>query len=369
MKPTHTRALLPLALLLSLSTLAGAQLGEPTATCRSVGGLPSIGLTDDDGGTWATSNRPLGLGQGTFGLATLGSGQVLAEYHGRIYVSRNAGCSWRPLGPVGGQPLRLVGGTSGAYAWNLFSAPEVWRIDPGASGAARVQQVFGLPEDVIAIGVDPLDDLHARALGRQGRLYETFDGGATKWGLIATVPVTPLVYFAAFDPGDLDHVAVGMVTNGVVTTFDGGASWTNASGLSQTGGPRNSFSGAISPVDGSVVWVESVDLDESQAGVPSGGKHIYASTDGGLTFAPVVDAGNGVTLQNGAPLAADPSDADVLYFPFGATVFGNVLQLFRYDLGTGQLGSTTTTTTPHAKVRALALPPQAPGRVVVGFEG
>jgi hypothetical protein len=369
MNKNRTRGLLPTILLLSFSSIAGAQTVAPASSCRSVGGLASIGTTDDDGGTWATSKRPMRLGEGTFGLATVGTGAILAEYRGRIYTSANGGCNWRPVGSISGTPLRLVGGANGAYAWNFFSTPEVWRIDLGARGASKVQQVSGLPDDVIAIGVDPTNDLHARALGRKGGLYETFDGGASKWGTIATVAVTPIVYFAEFDPNDLDHMVVGMLSNGVATTFDGGATWTVASGLTQTGGSRNSFSGAISPANGTTVWVESVDLDESRAGVPSGGKHIYASLDGGLSFVPVVDAGNGVTLQNGAPLVADPGDEQVLYFPLGLSVFGNLLQLFRYDLGTGQLTSTTTTTTPHAKARALVMPALFPGRVVAGFEG
>jgi hypothetical protein len=311
------------------------------------------------------------MGEGTFGMAVVrGADRILAEYQGKIYVSDSGGCTWRPVGPVSGSPLRLVGSSSGGYAWNLFSARNVWRIDLDATGNNKiVQSPKGLQENVVALGVDPADDLHVRAVGDRGGLFESFDGGLV-WGPLGPgAPTTPIVYFAAFDPQNIDHIVVGMVSNGVVTTFDGGATWTFASGLSQTGGSRNSFNGVVSEADPSVVWVESVDLDESQAGVPSGGKHVYRSSDGGLSFTPVVDAGGGIVLTNGAVLAADPSDPNVVYVPFGSSVFGFFLDLYRYDHGTGQVTTTTTTTTPHVKVRAMVFSPLEPGRLVAGFEG
>jgi hypothetical protein len=229
--------------------------------------------------------------------------------------------------------------------------------------------VKALAQDVVAIGVDPADDMHVRGVGEGGGFYDSFNGGDFWVPLGPGAPVTPLVYFAAFDPNNLDHAIVGMAQGGVVTTLDGGATWTSATGLTQTGGSRNSFYGVISESDPSIVWVESIDLDESGGGAPSNGKHIYRSTDGGLSFTPVVDAGGGVTLVNGAFMMTDPSDADVVYFPFGASTFGNILELYRYDHGTGQVTWTTTTTTPQAKIRSMVFSPLHSSRIVVGFEG
>ncbi len=356
--------------------IAEAQFSAPTsapisqANCNNIGGIPSIGTTADDGTTWATSSKPMQTGQGSFGLAVVrGSDRILAEYQSKIYVSQNGGCNWRPVGTISGSTLRLVGSGSRAYAWTFVESQSVWRIDLDASGRNKVVPVKGLFEGVVALGVDPLDDLHVRGLDGNGGFFESFDGGET-WNPLGTgAPTTVIVYFAAFDPADIDHVVVGMVSDGVVTTFDGGASWTFASGLTQTGGATNSFNGVVSEADPSVVWVESIDIDESVGGAPSGGKHIYRSGDGGLSFTPVVDAGNGVTLTNGAAIAADPTNRDLVYVPFGSSVFGNLLELYRYDHATGTLTWTTTTTTPHAKIRSMVFAPQQPGRLVAGFEG
>jgi hypothetical protein len=367
-------------LILALTTqVAAAQFSTPGSTpsskltsqtnCKNIGGAPSIGTTMDDGTSWATSKRPMPKGQGSFGLAVVrGSNRILAEFMGKIYSSKNGGCNWQPIGTISGSPLRLVGSGSRAYAWNFFNSQDVWRIDLDAPGPNKIVKVKGLPEDVIALGVDPVNDLHVRGVGRNGGIFETFNGGQF-WSPVGTsAPTTPLVYFAAFDSADINHIVVGMVTNGVVTTFDGGSSWTFASGLSQTGGARNSFMGVVSEADPFVVWVESIDIDESSGGAPSGGKHIYRSSDGGLSFTPVVDAGNGVVLTNGAALAADPNNRDLIYVPFGSTVFGLFLDLYRYDHATGQLTQTTTTIS-HTKVRSMVFDPQHPGRIVAAFEG
>jgi hypothetical protein len=323
----------------------------------------------DDGTTWATSRRPMRTGEGTFGLATLRDGRMLAEYQGRIYLSGNGGCNWRPIGPIQDSPLRLVGAGGSAYAWNLFSSREAWRIDVDAPRAQRIVRLANMQENVIGIGVDPFDDLHVRAVGGNGGLFDSTNGGASWVRLGTGAPVTPIVYFAAFDPNDIDHVVVGMVSNGITTTLDGGTSWTSASGLTQTGGSRNSFSGVIAESNPSIVWVMSIDIDENLGGAPSNGRHLYRSGDGGLSFTPVVDGGNGVVLVNGPVIAADPSNPNLVYFPFGGTVFGNLLQLHRYNHATGEVSWTTTTTTPHARVRAMVFSPQHPGRLVVGFEG
>jgi hypothetical protein len=176
-----------------------------------------------------------------------------------------------------------------------------------------------------------------------------------------------LVYFAAFDPADLDHVIVGMSTTGAWTTFDGGASWIQAAGLSKTGGPRNTFNGVFSPADPAEVFVMGIDLDEADAGAPSEGRHIYRSQDGGLTFAPVVDRGGDIVLINGPLLVAHPSTPGVLYFTYGSRfLYPAGTYLYRYDHATGQ--TTWNFTTETLGIRAIDFNPADTGVMYLGLE-
>jgi hypothetical protein len=136
-----------------------------------------------------------------------------------------------------------------------------------------------------------------------------------------------LVYRGAFDPANLDHAVVGTASTGAFVTFDGGRNWQRAEGLGQN---FNVFNLVVSPAGGDVVWAMALNLgDES--------RHIYRSTDGGRSFAPVVGAGNGVTLINGPVMAAHPSNQDVLYFVFGTYFQDYGTDLFRFDASTREL--------------------------------
>jgi hypothetical protein len=64
------------------------------------------------------------------------------------------------------------------------------------------------------------------------------------------------------------------------------------------------------------------------------------SRDGGLTFAPVVDASADVIIPNQPPMAAHPTDRDVVYFTFGTSFFGYGADLYKYDDATGQVTKT-----------------------------
>jgi len=339
-------------------------------TCGIVGDIPSVSYTTTNGSDWATGAGTLPRGQGSFGIATADlANTMLTEYRGTIYRSTNAGCNWRAYAPVEISPLRFgesVGNV--VYAWSLFAAPAVWRVDAKANPRNRLIRAWDLPADVLTVAADPANPDHVRALGSDGRLYESFDGGASKWGVIGTpAPVNPLTYFGAIDPANLDHAIIGMVTDGAFVTFDGGATWTQSAGLTATGGPRNAFNGVISAADGNVAWVMSLDLDEAGAGVPSGGRHIYRSEDGGATFVPVVDQGNGVVLTNGPTLAADPWNADVILFPWGSRSQIGGINLYRYDHATGAVE--TRFSPKFFEIRSFAFHPTDPSVVYAGFEG
>lgn len=353
--------------LVTLLAAAGTSLAQPSdPPCNVIGGLHSVSFTMDEGANYVATPRPLAPGTGTFGIAPLRSeGGFVTEYAGVLYRSSSDGCHWSRLATLETSLLRLAPGAgSEAWAWGFFDGPEIWRIETAAGSSAGVERRKGLPADVLTLLADPRDGMHLRAVGDNGRIYESFDAATTWLPVGNPAPVRPLVYFAAINPNDFDNVMIGVVTDGVWTTTDGGLNWVNAAGLSSTGGSVNGFTGLFSPADSDVAYVMAIDLD--QLSDPSGGRHIYRSTDRGQSFTTVVDQGNGVTLINGPEMVADPSNADVLYFAFGSRFAGGVT-LYRYDHAAGT--TTWQFNGDHTGIRALAIDPDAPQVVYVGFEG
>jgi hypothetical protein len=362
--------ILSILALSSLSGLAVAQQGSmgpgQQGGCRSIVGVPSISSTTDDGLTWATNRRRLDLGQASFGIARLGNGDWLTDFQGTFFTSSD-GCRWTRLGPAPSALLRLTGGAGDqALAWEFIPGPQIWSVHADSTGQGAVEPLVFLPTDVLTVAVDPADGTHMRAIGRNGQIYRSGAPGS-HWDAVGTpAPVTPLTYFGALDPNDLDHAVIGMSLGGAQVTFDGGQTWIACGGLSSSGGAVNAFNGVVSPASSSIVWIQGLDLQESADGHPSGGRHVYRSEDGGLSFTPVVDAGLGITLTNGPVLQAHPTDTDVLYFPFGSRFMGGV-NLYRYDHATG---STTWNFSPAGfQIRALAIDPVDTSRILAGFEG
>jgi hypothetical protein len=157
---------------------------------------------------------------------------------------------------------------------------------------------------------------------------------------------------------------VGTMVGGAYVTTDAGRSWTKATGTSATGGNSNIFNVVISPVSSDVVWAEGIDLDESAKNVPSEGRHIFQSHDGGFTFTPVVDKSADVVLTNGPTMAAHPTDANVLYFVFGTSFGGYGTDLYRFD---GMNGQVTKTHNAYHGIDAFAFNPAVPSVMYLGL--
>lgn len=147
-------------------------------------------------------------------------------------------------------------------------------------------------------------------------------------------------------------------------TCDGGRTWTRSTGLSSTAGNANAFSIAISPADPAVVWVEGLDLAESDAHAAGDGRYVYRSTDGGVRFAPVVTQSGDVTLVNGAVMAAHPIDPGVVYFVFGSSYAAYGTDLYRYD-ATAEM--VTKTHNEYDDIDAVAFSPADPALLYVGL--
>lgn len=317
---------------LSTADPAAAVDGWHRPQCGVVQGDGSVTITRTDGAFLAPTSTALTPVAYTKLVALSTPNTLVAISKRSIQRSTDAGCSWQQIGSTE-QDLAaydVAAGPDGtAYAYGINDQP-IYRVQ-----GDTVTTVAGpvLYDGVVGLAVDPADARVLRVVSKAGQVYDSSDGGATWAPVGLPVGADQFLYKAAIDPADLDHVVVGTMSNGSFVTFDGGRSWTHSTGIGATA-RSNDFTVAISPADPRTVWVEGYDV--SQNG--NGARHIWRSTDGGRSFASMLD-GNQATLYNGNPMWPSPVDPDVLYFEFGTWFGGYGTDLYRYEASTGRLTS------------------------------
>jgi hypothetical protein len=328
-----------------------------------VTGTAAVTFTRDRGRTLAPRAQSLsGIGY-TYGLVALDTPNTLLAWHKQsLLLSTDAGCSWREVfAPDTDQtffPPTLTAAPGGrAYAW---SDNDRYMVRYDSRGA----KVLKGPIGVVGFGTDPLNGERAFAADVDGVIWRSDDAGET-WdpaGELHTQTSPVIFYRFAFDPSNPLHIVAGTTLDGAYVSRDGGRTWQRSTGL---GAKANTFNLVISPLDGNRVWAMSLDLNESDANVPSHGRHIYQSDDGGASFRPVVDESADVKLINGPTMAADARDANVVWFVFG-TYFQNYgTDLFRYDDAAREL---TATHNEHHGINAIAFSPVDPSVMYLGLE-
>lgn len=328
--------------------------------------LPYVGITYDPLNsfvtyTGGTPTTPFF----TWGLATTDvPNLVYMATEGQLWASQNDGCSWTSIGLTDSLGLfRIEAGPLGfAYAWadngtQSFGTDGVYRIRNNPVGSSNFEVVsFRDPVGSMhGFGVDMCNPYHVRTGDDGGQLFESFDGGET-WQPIgqSASPSTPLSYVLEFDPNDLNHVVFGQVTNGAFVTFDGGDTWTQSTGLrSLPHRGNNFFAATISPLDSNIVFGMGIDMGETglpgdPPPPPSNGRHIYASTDGGLSFTPVLsqgtgggEPGEGVFMQNGPVMKSDWRIPTKFSYMFSANCQFGGTTIYSYDLATGIIDAAT----------------------------
>lgn len=248
---------------------------------------------------------------------------MLVENNGTVWRSTDAGCTFAAVGTFS-ETLWSLSAAPDGRAWGyVVNGPKVVFID-----GETITESNGPGDSLLGLAIDPTDATHIRVGAGRG-LYDRVGDG--RWTLLGEPPTEESAYVWAFDPANIDHVVVGTTRDGVWTTRDGGGTWAHAGGFEDK---INIFAATWSPVDPDVVWAEGVDMDESDAGAPSQGRHVWQSTDGGVSFTPVVDQGGDVVLTNGVPMTADPVDPGVVWFTFGSSFGGEGTWLYRYEAGT-----------------------------------
>lgn len=355
------------ASVLALSLPAAAQdrgKGWSIPHCNKVTGTAAVTFTTDEGATLAPLQGQLRVTGYTYGLVALQTANTLdAVYNRTFFRSTSAGCKWDAIAQIpsvsDGFPVTLVA-SAGDRAFGFSDGrPDLVRLDGTAVAVLRS------PVDaIVGFAADAADGNRARVGAGDGTIWETRDGGAS-WSRIGGIPAGALVYRVAFDPSNMNHVVVGVASDGAYVSFDGGATFDRALGLSSIGkGPVNVFSAVMSQANGNVVSVMGLDLAEADAGAPSQGRHIYRSTDGGLTFVPVVDGSPDVVLQNGPYMTTHPTNADVVYFTYGTSFQGYGTDVYKYDAATG---STTKTHNDNHGVPSIAFNPADPSVMYLGL--
>ncbi|MEV6864480.1 hypothetical protein AB0M44_26160 [Streptosporangium subroseum] len=330
-------------------------------TCQTVTGDGSVTFTRNEGRTIAPTSQVLKPVVYTSGLVALDRrDELLAVSNNLALSSKDAGCTWTPVGKVNGSYIELAAATDGrAYAWDRDGSLTL--VTP--AGTTPLTSPAGA---LSGLGTDRHRGDHLRMADGAGQLYDSRDGGRT-WKPTG-VPAWPqsdilTVYTAVFDPSDMNHVVLGGSGTGARVTFNGGRTWAAATGLSKTGTRINVFSAVISPAAPHIVYAMGLDLTELDAGAPSGGRHIYTSHDGGRHFTPVVDQGNGITLPNGPLLAAHPSDPGILYFVFGTGWSGIGTDIYTYD---SRRNRVTTTHNSYDRITSIAFNPSTPKVMYLG---
>lgn len=339
-----------------------------TPTCNTVSGTASITFSHNEGQTLAAGDGALSGVTYLWGVSAMPGrpGHMVALKDQRLLFSTDAGCTWTngPTLNIDSSVSRITP-TSGdiAYVW-ADNGTAFHRVNVVTQ---TVEWSGNTPATIKGVGVDDKQGGRVAFGDEIGRLQISLTGGET-WergnGNPAAQGDLVLGYRVFFDPNDIDHAVFGQASEGAAVTFNGGATWTPSTGLSyREGGGVNAFELVISPANPLVVWAAALDVAE-QDETENNGRHIYLSTDGGLTFEVAYTADAQTTIINGPVMAAHPTDDTVFYWIFGTYFQGYGTDIYRYDAATQTM---TFTHNQHDDISSITFNPADPGTMYFGL--
>ncbi|NUR97363.1 MAG: hypothetical protein HOV67_19155 [Kribbellaceae bacterium] len=289
--------------------------------CGKVYGDGSVTFTETDGQVLANTTgtlRPVTYAK----VAALQEPNTLISIGQRlIQRSSDAGCSWQLLDKAPDDLSTYdvqAGPGDSAYIYSVNDQP-IHRVH-----GAQVTTVLG-PVEWNGLATLDARPGRLRVVSTNGQIYDSTDDGVS-WQRVGVPAAADLfLYDAVVDPRNPDHIVIGVMSDGVYTTYDGGRTWTRPRSVQRV----NAFSLAISPADPSKVWLEGYDSDRST-------RFIWQSDDGGLKFREVLDQSR-ADLINGNHMWASPVDPDLLYFSYGTSFANYGADLYRFFPSTGAL--------------------------------
>ncbi|GAA1588046.1 hypothetical protein GCM10009804_50180 [Kribbella hippodromi] len=289
--------------------------------CDTVYGDGSVTITESDGETLAPTTGRLRAVTYAKVAALQAPNTLISIGQREIQRSTDAGCSWQLLDKFTDDLSTYdvqAGPDDSAYIYSVNDQP-ILRVH-----GARVSTVAG-PVDGGGLAALNARPGRLRVVAGDGQLYDSTDDGIS-WQRAGVLPARDLyAYDAVIDPRNPDHVVIGVMSDGVYVTFNGGRTWTRSRPVERV----NAFSLTISPADPSKVWMEGYDRDRST-------RFIWESTDGGLKFREVLDQTQ-ADLINGNQMWASPADPDLIYFSYGTSFANFGADLYRFRPSTGEL--------------------------------
>ncbi|MCE9577886.1 MAG: dispase autolysis-inducing protein [Deltaproteobacteria bacterium] len=325
-------------------------------TCTTIVGTGGVTFSRDQGATLAPTNPVLTATRYTKGLAVLDEpGRIVAGHDGTVILSLDSGCSWTSIGDTGGDSVTLTAaGLKRAYGY-VDNGTTMVRIDDTT--------VTKLPSPgtgtILGMAADRDNPDHVRIGDSAAQLWDSTDGGETWAPLGVPAQANPLAYRATFDPKDLDHVLYSTASTGALRTIDGGTHWIPSTGTSSGQLGSNVFTTVFSPVDSQIAWAEGLEMVD----INTNTRHVWRSTDGGASWSVVLTQSADLSLQNGPPIFAHPTDPNVLYVVFGMSYQNYGTDLYRYDHATKMV---TTTHNKFHRAFAIDFLPTDPSFMYIG---
>lgn len=292
---------------------------DTAGICGRVRGATGILMYEDQGDSLHAPTDAPSTTIKTTGVAGPVGGPtgVLAVYGGSVLVSSDTGCNWSDAGslPSGGD-WALVAAGDRVYGFDRLGSDGAWSDDLGESWT---------PFDTSQPFLDtPTWDGASRLRGVQARGVVTSEDGGGTWTLAGAPPFQPTGGTAS--PSNLDLVVIAGDA-GVAISHTGGATWEDISttlvGIED--GPVAGLHAAASPADDNVIFAITDGND--------GTRTIQRSVDGGASWDRQGDSTQ-ITIGDDARLYPIPSDSTMV-LSSSFVPDENKMNLYRITAGEG----------------------------------